>query len=290
MNTAFGTLISASELQHLQAQRAELAIFDCSFDLMSTRSGREQFAAQHITGAQFADLDEDLSAKAPGQATASAGRHPLPTREAFTAWLGAHGVGPNTHVVVYDRNAQMYCGRLWWMCQWAGHANCAVLDGGLAAWVAAGGSVASGEGATPAPLAHPLLPSLAPTRSTHDVHAALDSDRQTIIDARASPRFRGEVEPMDPVAGHIPGALNRPFALNFEADGKFKPAAKLREEFDALLAGRDPSSVVNHCGSGVTATPNVLAMVIAGYPMPALYPGSWSEWCNTAEMPVATGA
>ncbi len=288
MNTTFSTLIDAASLQRLLDEGADVAIFDCSFDLANVAVGREAFLARHLVGAQFADLDADLSEKRPGAPTASAGRHPLPTREAFAAWLGSRGVGPGTQVVVYDRNAQMFCGRMWWMCQWVGHAACAVLDGGLAAWEAAGGALDSGAADVPQAVPHPLSAATVPTRSTAQVHAALGG-AQTIVDARATPRFRGEVEPLDPVAGHIPGALNRPFAMNFDASGKFKPREQLRQEFDALLQGRDPAQVVHHCGSGVTATPNVLAMLIAGYDTPALYPGSWSEWCNTAGMPVATG-
>jgi thiosulfate/3-mercaptopyruvate sulfurtransferase len=188
-------------------------------------------------------------------------------------------------VVVYDRNGMNYCGRLWWMIKWCGHEAVAVLDGGLQAWVAAGGSLATGEEA-----AHPtgnfaLHEPLVKLVETANVAAHLDDGTQTIIDARGAPRYRGEVEPLDPVAGHIPGALNRPFNTNLNSDGLFKSAADLRAEFAALLGDAQPESVVHHCGSGVSAVPNVLAMEVAGLGRTALYAGSWSEWCNTPGLP-----
>jgi len=175
------------------------------------------------------------------------------------------------------------------MLQWAGHANVAVLDGGLQAWVTAGGQVASGE--TPARFQSnfTLMPALVPLASTADVLARLGQHGQTVVDARAAPRFKGEVEPLDPVAGHIPGALNRPFGQNLGDNGKFKSARQLKEEFEALLAGRDPATVVHHCGSGVSAVPNLLAMAIAGLGTTPLYAGSWSEWCSDPARPVERG-
>ncbi|RZA15776.1 MAG: sulfurtransferase, partial [Lysobacteraceae bacterium] len=220
---------------------------------------------------------------------ASGGRHPLPTREAFAQWLASTGFGNGMQAVVYDRNGVNYCGRLWWMLKWAGHDAVAVLDGGLQAWQAAGEPVASGDEAARAAGDFQLKPALRRLVDADRVLADLGRPAQTLIDARAAPRFRGETEPLDPVAGHIPGALNRPFTQNFASDGRFKPAAELRAEFDVLLAGRDPASVVHHCGSGVSAVPNVLAMEIAGLGQPALFAGSWSEWCSDASRPFAQG-
>jgi thiosulfate/3-mercaptopyruvate sulfurtransferase len=189
--------------------------------------------------------------------------------------------------VVYDRQGANYCGRLWWMLKWCGHEPVAVLDGGLAAWQAAGGALVSGSPAACTEGSFVLGEPLVKILQTADLKRHLGDPSQTLIDARASARFRGEVEPLDPVAGHIPGALNRPFADNIGPDGRFKPAAQLRADFERLLAGRDPMTVVHHCGSGVSAVPNLIGMEVAGLGRGKLYPGSWSEWCNTPGLPCA---
>lgn len=293
------TLISVQQLAQLQAGGQPLMVFDCSFDLMNPPAGREQYLQAHIPDAVFADLDKDLSAPhgAPGAhgqvatsgQAASGGRHPLPTRERFAAWLSAIGFANDMQAVVYDRNGCNYCGRLWWMLRWAGHDAVAVLDGGLQAWQAAGQPVHGGTEPGRFQANFALGAPLEALRTADQVQAELGQPTQTLIDARAPARYRGEVEPLDPVAGHIPGALNRPFGSNIAADGRFKPAALLRAEFEELLAGRDPASVVHQCGSGVSATPNVLAMRIAGLPPTALFAGSWSEWCSRPERPVERG-
>lgn len=283
----YTTLIDASDLLALMAGPTPPRVFDCSFDLMNPEAGVQQFAQAHLPGAVHADLDQHLSAHAPAP-RASGGRHPLPTRESFAEWLRSTGLSTGEQVVVYDRQGANYCGRLWWMLRWCGHEAVAVLDGGLAAWQAAGGTVATGACATRcSPGNFSLHPALAATADTNGLARRLGAPTLTVIDARAAPRFRGEVEPLDPVAGHIPGALNRPFVDNLGPDGRFKPAGQLRAEFERLLAGRDPATVVHHCGSGVSAVPNVLAMEIAGLGRTALYPGSWSEWCNTPGLPCA---
>ncbi len=293
--TCHSTLVTVTQLQQLMHSGQPLRVFDCSFDLSNASAGTDQFAQGHIPGARHAHLDRDLSAHgAPDSAhpPASGGRHPLPAREDLVRWLASHGVDNDTQVVVYDRQGQNYCGRLWWMLKWCGHAAVAVLDGGWQAWQAAGGAceVAPPTPVVPSTPSHfALLPPLVELVTTTTVQQRLQQPGQTLIDARAAPRYRGEVEPLDPVAGHIPGALNRPFALNLAADGRFKPAEQLRAEFLALLAGRDPATVVHHCGSGVSAVPNVLAMAVAGLGGQALYAGSWSEWCRTPGLPVATG-
>ena len=279
----YTTLISAVALKNFHG---ELRIFDCSADLSQPHAGREQFEAQHIAGAGFADINTDLSSHDPAVAV-NGGRHPLPSREHFAAWLGRMGVGHHTQVVVYDRQGMNFCGRLWWMLQWCGHEAVAVLDGGLQAWVAVGGQVESGASVAAPARVFELRPSLVTLLHTSDVYASLGKPTQTILDARASARFRGETEPFDPVAGHIPGALNRPFNSNIGPDGLMKSAAQLRTEFDTLLAGHAPASVVHHCGSGISAIPNLLAMQIAGLGSTALYAGSWSEWCNTSGLPCA---
>ncbi len=284
----FTTLISASELQQLMSSGAPLRVYDCSFDLMKPDAGEAQFVEEHIPGSVHVHLDHHLSDKT-GADRASGGRHPLPSRETFAKRMANLGLSDGVQVVVLDRQGANYCGRLWWMLKWCGHEPVAVLDGGLAAWKAAGGAVASGAAPVPAPGHFTLQPAAAATASTGSISQALGRPTQTLIDARATARFRGEIEPLDPVAGHIPGALNRPFAENIGPDGRFKPATELRAEFERLLAGRDPASVVHHCGSGVSAIPNLLAMEVAGLGRTALYPGSWSEWCNTPDAPCAAG-
>jgi thiosulfate/3-mercaptopyruvate sulfurtransferase len=283
-NTMFTTLISVAQLQSLQTNGAPLLVLDCTFDLMNPPAGYAQYVEQHITGAQHADLDKHLATHDPALRV-NGGRHPLPQREVFAAWLQSVGVNHDTQVVVYDRNGMNYCGRLWWMLKWCGHDAVAVLDGGLQAWVAAGGAVASGEQVAPAKGNFALREPLVKLVDTISVAKRLNDGMQTIIDARGAPRYRGEVEPLDPVAGHIPGALNRPFNTNLNADGFFKSADELRAEFAALLGDAKPDTVVHHCGSGVSAVPNVLAMEVAGLGRTVLYAGSWSEWCNTPGLP-----
>lgn len=284
----YSLLITAPELQQLQQQGTPCAVLDCSFDLMKPELAGSFFEAVHIAGALPANLDKDLSTHTPGQAV-NGGRHPLPQRETVAQWLSSLGIHNGMQIVVYDRNKGHYCGRLWWMLKWLGHDAVAVLDGGLQAWEAAGGALASGA-ANPASSAHFELK--APLRQlllTEQVSAQLGQPTQTIMDARAGARHRGEVEPLDPVAGHIPGALNRPFTENFTEDGRFKSASELKAEWDQVLAGRPASSVVHHCGSGVTAVPNIIAMELAGFGPTALYAGSWSEWSRTPGLPCAQG-
>jgi len=283
----YTTLIDASQLHALRASGQPLLVFDCSADLMNPAAGAQQYRERHIAGAVFADLDHDLSDKS-GTDTASRGRHPLPNPHKFAAWLRSVGFSNGMQAVVYDRQGMNFCGRLWWMLKWAGHEAVAVLDGGLQAWEAAGGAIESGDAA---PRSAGNFEPSAPKRRLADTASVVQglSGAQTLIDARAAPRYRGEVEPLDPVAGHIPGALNRPFQSNIGPDGRFKSAAALRAEFEALLGGRDASTVVHHCGSGVSAVPNVLAMEIAGLGPTALYAGSWSEWCSDPARPVAKG-
>ncbi len=294
----YTTLISAGELKALQDGGSPLMIFDCSFDLMNPAAGEEQYRKAHIPGAVYANLDTNLSdqgvvdsdgTRQPHPDAASDGRHPLPSREKFAMWLSSVGLTNEMQAVVYDRNGANYCGRLWWMLKWLGHEAVAVLDGGLQAWQAAGGEVTDREEPSHFQSNFKVGPELLPLATTRGVESRLGRPSQTLIDARATPRFRGEVEPLDPVAGHIPGALNRPSAQNLGPDGKFKPAAQLRAEFEQLLAGRDPKTVVHHCGSGVSAVPNVIAMELAGLGPTGLYAGSWSEWCSDPNRPVEKG-
>ena len=281
-------LISVDQLKALQASGAPLLVFDCSSELGNPDKADAMFAEKHIAGAVQAHLERDLSAHDPANAV-NGGRHPLLKRELFAQTLQALGFDNAMQAVVYDRNGANYCGRLWWMLKWAGHDAVAVLDGGLQAWEAAGGAVESGPPPRRARGQFALKPALRRLVHTDEVLQQLGRPTQTLIDARGAARYRGETEPLDPVAGHIPGALNRPFTDNLGADGRFKPREQLQAEFDALLAGRDAVGVVHHCGSGVSAVPNVLAMELAGYPPAALYGGSWSEWSRTPGLPMAQG-
>ena len=281
-------LITAAELQTLMASGQRLRVFDCSFELMKPEAADTLFAEVHIAGAQQAHLDRDLSAHSAAEAV-NGGRHPLPRREVVAAWLGRMGVDAQTQVVVYDRNGCNYCGRLWWMLKWLGHEAVAVLDGGLQAWEAAGGATESGAAQAVTACEFAVRPPLRALMDTTTVHTRLRQPAQTVVDARGAPRYRGEVEPLDPIAGHIPGALNRPFNENFGPDGRFKSADQLRAEWLAVLGSRAPESVVHQCGSGVSAVPNLIAMELAGLGATALYAGSWSEWSRTPGLPCEKG-
>ncbi len=301
---AYTQLISAPQLHALMQEQSPLMVFDCSFDLADPAAADAQFADLRIAGAVQAHQERDLSTHDP-QLAVNGGRHPLPQRERVAQWLSRIGFRNDMQAVVYDRQSSVFAGRLWWMLKWLGHDAVAVLDGGLSAWQAAGAvtesewnpseqGVAGGTTrvrAARAPSQFALKPALRHWLTQQAVAAQLGQDGvQTLIDARARPRFLGEVEPLDPVAGHIPGALNRPSSDNFDAAGRFKPAAQLRAEFEQLLAGRQASTVVQSCGSGISAISNLLAMELAGYAPTPLYAGSWSEWCSTPGAPVATGA
>ncbi|WP_312262499.1 sulfurtransferase [Limnohabitans sp.] len=284
----YSLLITARELQQLQQQGQPCAVLDCSFDLMKPELADGFFAATHIAGAMHAHLDKHLSTHNPAQAV-NGGRHPLPQREIVAQWLGSMGIHNGMQIVVYDRNKGHYCGRLWWMLKWLGHDAVAILDGGLQAWEAAGGHLASGLAPTGMPTQFELKSPLRKLVLIDKVATELGKPTQTLIDARAGARYRGEMEPLDPVAGHIPGALNRPFTENFTEDGHFKSPEVLKTEWDKVLAGRSASSVVHHCGSGITAVPNLIAMELAGFGPTALYAGSWSEWSRTPGLACAQG-
>ncbi|MDE2274916.1 MAG: sulfurtransferase [Burkholderiales bacterium] len=276
------TLIPAPALLALQTASAPLVLLDCGFDLADPDAGARSFAASHLPGAQYAHLDRDLAGARNGRN----GRHPLPDRADFAARAGRWGIAPGVPVVCYDAQGGPYAARAWWLLRWLGHADVAVLDGGTAAWQAAGGRLVA-ELAPPRP--QPPYPAPAPAMPTIDADTLLARlGRVRLLDARAGERYRGEVEPLDPVAGHIPGATQRYFKDNLGADGHFKPALQLRREFTALGAGQG-EPVVQQCGSGVTACHNLLAMAHAGLGDSLLYPGSWSEWCSDPGRPVARG-
>jgi thiosulfate/3-mercaptopyruvate sulfurtransferase len=278
------TLLSASELAALQAQ-GDVLVVDCRFDLGDAEKAERDYAAAHIPRAVHAHLDRDLS----DLSKHGAGRHPLPEDAAFSAALSRWGWRPDLDVVAYDdANGALAAARLWWLLRLAGHERVAVLDGGLAAWRAAGFA----------------LEAVQVRRERTEARVALDRNQVVgfdeiggrrshnpvlLLDARAAARYRGEVEPVDPVAGHVPGALNRPFSDNLDAQGRFKPSADLRREFEDLLAGRSAADVSHMCGSGVTACHNLLAMEHAGLAGSRVFAPSWSGWISDPSRPVETG-
>jgi thiosulfate/3-mercaptopyruvate sulfurtransferase len=277
-------LIRADELL---ARAQAVCLLDARFDLARPDAGPQAFLAGHLPGARHVHLDHDLSAKGDVPAVCG-GRHPLPSRAWVAATFGRLGITPDTPVVVYDAQGGMFAARVWWMLRWLGHDAVAVLDGGVPAWVAAGGALEVGEAAPVAPAGdYPLAAEPGGDVVTVDELLAR-LDRVTLIDARAPERYRGDVEPLDPVAGHIPGARNRPFSANLAPDGRFQSPEALRAAFAPLL-GAQGGPVVHQCGSGVTACHNLLAMAVAGLPAGALYAGSWSEWCSDPSRPVARG-
>lgn len=277
----YDTLITAQQLRKLIDTGEPLVILDASFDLADTQAGERSYREGHLPGAVYVHLDRDLSAAKTGRN----GRHPMPAREVFAEKAGALGIGPQTQVVVYDRQGAMFGARPWWMLRWLGHPAVAVLDGGFAAWQAAGGAIDTG---VPAPKTLSPYPLKAPLVATVDADTlAGQLGKVRLIDARAAERYRGDVEPLDAQAGHIPGALNRFFKDNLGSDGRFKSPDELRAEWTPLVAGK--ALVVHQCGSGATACHNMLAMMVAGLGASALYPGSWSEWSSDPSRPVAKG-
>ena len=276
----YQTLISVAQLRALIDSAMPVVVLDCGFDLTDIDAGERAYAAGHLPGAHYAHLDRDLAGAKSGRN----GRHPLPERDILARTAGRWGMAPGVQVVCYDNHGSPYAARAWWLLRWLGHADVAVLDGGRAAWVGAGGPLLQDL-----PQVRPVAPypQAAPAMATIESETLRERLGAVILlDARAGERFRGEVEPLDPVAGHIPGASNRFFKNNLGSDARFKPAELLRQEFLALGA---TGQVVHQCGSGVTACHNLLAMAYAGMDAGALYPGSWSEWCSDPERPVAVG-
>ncbi|NLZ40284.1 MAG: sulfurtransferase [Comamonadaceae bacterium] len=274
------TLIDAATLLAARTAGEPLVLLECSFDLTDTAAGERTYHAGHLPDAQYAHLDRDLA----GTRNGHNGRHPLPERAAFARRAGEWGIAPGVQVVAYDRQGGPYAARAWWLLRWLGHEAAAVLDGGVAAFVAAGGQLVTQPPRVRPEPPYPVFAPAMPTIGSTELLAQLAAT--TLLDARAGERFRGDVEPLDPVAGHIPGARHRFFQENLQADGCFKPAAQLRREFAACAAA--PGAVVHQCGSGVTACHNLLAMEHAGLPGSRLYPGSWSEWCSDPTRPVAS--
>ena len=279
----YATLISTTDLAaHLDDPA--YVIIDVRHDLAQPDTwGEAEYGRAHLPGARFVHVDRDLAARKSG----TNGRHPLPATNTCAALFGRLGIDATKQVVVYDQGSTMYAARCWWMLRWLGHAAVSVLDGGFAVWTREGRPVTA------------TMPAFAPATFTvrgvettvdaATVAASLASRSLFLVDARGRERFRGDVEPLDPVAGHIPGAVNRPYLQNFNPDGTYKSASDLRAEFSTLVAGHANAEIVHYCGSGVSACHNVLAMEHAGLGRTRLYPGSWSEWCADTLRPVARG-
>jgi thiosulfate/3-mercaptopyruvate sulfurtransferase len=260
-------------------------VFDCRHDLFNAERGAKLFTEGHVPGAFFAPVETVLS----GPKTGTNGRHPLPGAAAFAEFLNQHGVTPEKQIVAYDDVGGQYASRLWWLARWIGLTRVAVLDGGYPAWIAAGHPVTTAVVTPTGGGSVVARPNPALVMDTAAIESGIRTQSCLVIDARAPERFRGEVEPIDRVAGHIPSAQNRFFKQNLNADLTMRPAAELRREFEALLAGRNPAQVAHQCGSGVTACVNLLAMEHAGLNGSCLYPGSWSEWISDPTRPIASG-
>jgi thiosulfate/3-mercaptopyruvate sulfurtransferase len=284
----YTTLIEPGELA-ARLQDPDWAILDCRFDLARPAWGAESWRTGHIPGALYADLERDLS----GPVTPATGRHPLPAATALTDTFGRFAIDARVQVVAYDQGPGAYAARLWWLARWLGHRAVAVLNGGYAAWVREALPV-SRASETRAPRRFVPHPGEKSAVSTAEIAAwlasgALARGEPLLVDARSADRFAGANESIDPVAGHIPGARNHPFARNHDADGRWLAPGELRRAWLTTLAGRDPSALISMCGSGVTACHNLLALAVAGLPGAKLYAGSWSEWIREPGHATALG-
>lgn len=277
------TLVDARTLgAHLA--NPDWRIVDCRYDLANPAAGEAAYAAGHVPGAVYAHLDRDLSAPR----TERSGRHPLPEPDAAAAAFGRLGIDSRVQVAAYDESGGMYAARLWWLLRWLGHERAAVLDGGWQAWRAAGLPVATepGHPAARTFVAHPRQRAWV---NADELDGLLEGNACLLLDARAPERYEGRAEPLDPKAGHVPGARSHPYVRNLGAEGRFLPPEELRERLLVRLRGRSSSEVVSMCGSGVTACHTLLALEVAGLPGGRLYPGSWSEWSRDPQRPVASG-
>ncbi|WHQ44753.1 sulfurtransferase [Alcaligenes faecalis] len=280
----FEFLVSAEQVQ-ANLDNSEWLILDVRHDLADHQAGRRAYEQGHIPGAVFLDHEVDLAAPKTGLN----GRHPLPSRQELAQLLQQSGLRDGMQVVVYDAQGSLFASHMWWMLRWLGHPQVAILDGGWQAWQQLGGAEESGPAKPVSAAAKLSVPEQAamPTVQTEQVLKNLSKPIFTVLDARAAERYRGDVEPMDPVAGHIPDALNRSHLNNLGEQGRFKPAEQLRQEFQDLLGSISAEMVVHQCGSGITACHNLFAMELAGLSGSSIYPGSWSEWVSDASRPVA---
>jgi thiosulfate/3-mercaptopyruvate sulfurtransferase len=279
----YRTLVSVDELANL-VDKGSVAVVDCRFSLADPAAGRAEYAAEHIPGAVYADLDEHLSSPI----TETSGRHPLPDPGKFARQLADWGIHPARQVVAYDNSGGAFAARFWWLARWVGLTDVAVLDSGWNAWVKSGHPTTS-DVVVPTPTE--FEPQIDHTQwiSTASLISSLDKGEVLLVDAREPERYRGDTEPIDPVAGHVPGARNLPFKQNLSPTGAFLPIGELRQRFATVSELAAGKPIVHMCGSGVTACHNVLAMEHAGLPNSKLYAGSWSEYLRDPSRPVATG-
>jgi thiosulfate/3-mercaptopyruvate sulfurtransferase len=282
----FTTLIDVHTLSNLLgSEPSRLLVLDCSHELSNPAAGKQAYDAAHIPGSHFISLDNTLS----GEKTAKNGRHPLPDRAELVQAMRLLGADDDTQIIAYDNGGSMYAARLWWLMRWLGHSAVAVLDGGIQAWQAAGLPCTDKTPVTPQKGSFSALPPLVSTVNYADIKANLITKRHLLIDARGADRFRGENETLDPIGGHIPGAINHVFRLNLDEKGLFKSPEELRKAFESLIANRSGADLIMQCGSGVSACHNLLAFELAGISGALLYPGSWSEWCAQEGAEIATG-
>jgi thiosulfate/3-mercaptopyruvate sulfurtransferase len=281
----FKTTIDAVSLQTLIGSPS-VVVLDCRFDLAAPDAGKQAYLRRHIPTARYVDLNRDLSAPV----SPATGRHPLPVPEHLAAVFGRLGVSSGTQVIAYDELNGSFAARAWWLLRWLGHDRAAVLDGGLRAWLEAGGAFESGEPQAPARAAiFAPRPDSAAVVTTAEMLEALQDRRRLVVDARAPERFAGLIEPIDPVAGHVPGAINHPFTANLREDGRFLAQPELERRWRERLGRSAPADVIAMCGSGVTACHHLLALELAGFPGAKLYAGSWSEWIRDPKRPIARG-
>ncbi len=288
------TLISAEDLKTLLTTdiKDDVLIFDCRHRLDNPAAGYEQYKQGHIPGALFAHLDADLAAPVMTSESGHSGRHPLPDADTWMRRLGDWGVTPDKQVIAYDDSGGSIAARMWWMVRAVGHEAAAVLNGGLQAWLNAGGKLEKGERKSkPAQFPYPGRFRSEWIVGVDDVKSTINNQdsKMVLVDARSANRFRGEGETLDPKAGHISGAVSMPYQENLNPDGTFRSHDELHARFAPLVEAAGNNEIVSYCGSGVTACHNLLAMEIAGLPTARLFPGSWSAWSRTPDLPIATG-
>jgi len=282
----YQSLISVDQLNRLARENERaVVVLDASHDLFDPAFGRSAYESGHLPGAQFVALDQDMG----GHKTGHNGRHPLPTREQVVEVMRRLGVNDDQQVVVYDQCEGSFASRVWWTLRWMGHHQVAVLDGGLKAWQANGGPLSQVCTALPAGNFSDRGQGM-PTVTYEEVLKNVSAQERLVMDARAEDRFRGENETLDPIGGHIPGAVNRFYKHNLNADGTFKTPEQLKAEFEAMIGQRPADNLIMQCGSGVSACHNLLVLDMLGLGLAPLYIGSWSEWCSREDSPIATGA